>query len=905
MFYEDEYEDDETAPEEESFPVEEGDNYQDFAENPQEPVGKSQGSAGNPQGEDGNKQGGKESLSSLKQKGGQGSKNDANKLNDALSKNKGAAAANALASQKGNKQNKDGENPDDEENPEEGNSVEDKLDKAAKAGASEVIKKAASTYMQAHGVPAPAADKISETVVDSEAGQKVIDEAIKKFKDQKKQLILKAIGAILPHLISVFCIAFIVASVIVAFATIVEKVEGFVIGVSTGVEKFVNFATGNGWQTEEEEFFKTLQDQYEFSLEYSDTGIDIPLLAATIHYNKMIDVTVYEDSPEMDSTDQIPESSDSNDGMFDNLIASEQTKSFYYVANDKLGSLTDFRIGQRRLIGHMVDIDIVWGKYKFWDAVDAWGDFFKFFGVSVGDTVIETVLDGLNPLSFYENIRETAAYNSSQFEDSDGKFGYYVRNVEYEAEELIELIKNAFGDNGEKAGGNEIRNDTSDKETKREKGIWPAPNYVLTYNEEKYFEYLVNVYIPGTFYSSLNSQEEAENREEFERIAKDIFDQREAYYHLMGNSATSLENSKDNEITVTLRDCDGKMSVEVVTLEEYIKGVLYAEGGLNNPEEYLKAQAIALKNYLYASNGATIENMPKNLTISSCDAKQLFCNTEKGCHFLNDEGNTLVSGADNSGGYYLEPVTLSDHKAKLKRVLDETLEIFIVDGSDKIVLTDSISTVPDGGSLGSNVMDKSSAITMAKNGSTYEAILNKYFTGNFKTVQLKKFSFPLDLMYNTIGSRFGYRNHPIQNCCKMHSGIDLGAPQESSIYSYADGEVVINQYHSSYGFYLVIGHGENINGVYEYYTLYAHQVRQPLVFVGEKVSAGQLVGYVGSTGSSTGPHLHYEMYTLVNGVKQPMDPYIYLESLGASLGTSKEAYSSEYICINAGHSACR
>lgn len=890
MFYEDEYEDEEMAPEEESFPVDEEDNYQDETS----------------RGQLGNKQTGNESLGALKQKSGQGSKNDANKLNDALSKNKGAAAASALAnSQKANQQNQDGENPEDEDNPEDGDNLDSKLENAAKAGASEAIKKAASTYMQAHGVPAPAADKISETVVDSEAGQKVIDEAVKKFKDQKKKLILKILGAILPHLISVFCIAFIVASVVVAVAAIVEKVEGVIIGVSTGVEKFVNFATGNGWQTEEEEFFKTLQDQYEFSLEYSDTGIDIPLLASTIHYNKMIDVTVYEDSPEMDSTEGIPESSDSNEGMFDNLIASEQTKSFYYVANDKLGSLTDFRIGHRRLIGHMMDVDIVWGKYKFWDAVDAWGEFFKFFGVSVGDTIIETVLDALNPAAIYEHIRTAIAYESDQYADSDGKFGYYVRNVEYEGEELINLIKSAFGDNGENAGGDEIRNDTSDKETKRNKGIWPAPNYVLTYNEDKYFEYLVNVYIPGTFYSSFNSQEEAEHREDFERIAREMFDQREAYYHLIGDSAISLENSKDNNITVTLRDCEGKMSVEVVTLEEYIKGVLYAEGGLNNPEEYLKAQAIALKNYLYASNGVSASNMPRNLTISSCDNKQLFCNTEKGCHFLNDEGNTLVSGADSSGGYYLEPVTLSDHKSKLKRVLDETFEMFIVDENDKIVLTDSISIVPDGETLGSNVMDKSSAINMAKNNSTYDAILSTFFTGTLKKIELKKYSFPLDLMYNTIGSRFGYRNHPIQFCCKMHSGIDLGAPQESSIYSYADGQVVTSQYHNSYGFYLVIGHGENVNGVFEYYTLYAHQVRQPLVSVGEKVSAGQLVGHVGSTGASTGPHLHYEMYNLVNGVKQPMDPYIHLEPLGASLGTSKVAYSSESACISAGHSACR
>ena len=79
----------------------------------------------------------------------------------------------------------------------------------------------------------------------------------------------------------------------------------------------------------------------------------------------------------------------------------------------------------------------------------------------------------------------------------------------------------------------------------------------------------------------------------------------------------------------------GKVKTKIENFKEYhfpkrwvkrfsvhLREILSSLGG------YLKAQAIALKNYLYASNGATAQNMPKNLTISSCDTKQLFCNTE-------------------------------------------------------------------------------------------------------------------------------------------------------------------------------------------------------------------------------------------------------------------------------------
>lgn len=104
-----------------------------------------------------------------------------------------------------------------------------------------------------------------------------------------------------------------------------------------------------------------------------------------------------------------------------------------------------------------------------------------------------------------------------------------------------------------------------------------------------------------------------------------------------------------------------------------------------------------------------------------------------------------------------------------------------------------------------------------------------------------------------IASGFGYRIHPIYKTGKMHTGIDFTAPQGTEIYATGDG-VVINAEPTSmgYGRHVVIEHG------YGYQTLYGHMSRIN-VHKGQKVKRGDLIGYVGNTGSSTGPHLHYEV----------------------------------------------
>ncbi len=99
-------------------------------------------------------------------------------------------------------------------------------------------------------------------------------------------------------------------------------------------------------------------------------------------------------------------------------------------------------------------------------------------------------------------------------------------------------------------------------------------------------------------------------------------------------------------------------------------------------------------------------------------------------------------------------------------------------------------------------------------------------------------------------SPFGMRVHPIEGILKMHNGIDLAAPMGTAIYATRTGVVTVASSHWSAGNYVNINHGDGFTSIYMHMTHY-------IVKVGDYVSAGQIIGYVGSTGGSTGPHLHF------------------------------------------------
>ena len=121
-----------------------------------------------------------------------------------------------------------------------------------------------------------------------------------------------------------------------------------------------------------------------------------------------------------------------------------------------------------------------------------------------------------------------------------------------------------------------------------------------------------------------------------------------------------------------------------------------------------------------------------------------------------------------------------------------------------------------------------------------------------------------------VTSEFGYRNHPLYRTRKFHDGIDLGTPKGDPIKAACDGVITIAKPLGSYGNYVVIAHGIDENGDL-LTTGYAH-LSAINVSVGQYVEKNQSIGAAGSTGVSTGPHLHFQIY--INGF--PVNPRDYI-----------------------------
>lgn len=130
----------------------------------------------------------------------------------------------------------------------------------------------------------------------------------------------------------------------------------------------------------------------------------------------------------------------------------------------------------------------------------------------------------------------------------------------------------------------------------------------------------------------------------------------------------------------------------------------------------------------------------------------------------------------------------------------------------------------------------------------------QFFDANGKNLRSAMMRTPLQ-SFRRVSSNFGFRTHPISGYKKMHQGIDFAAGTGTPVVAPADGVVVEARRWGGYGNWLRIRHNNGLESGYGHLSRYGSGIR-----AGQRVSQGQIVAYVGSTGASTGPHLHYELW---------------------------------------------
>lgn len=221
---------------------------------------------------------------------------------------------------------------------------------------------------------------------------------------------------------------------------------------------------------------------------------------------------------------------------------------------------------------------------------------------------------------------------------------------------------------------------------------------------------------------------------------------------------------------------------------------------------------------------------------------------------------TVLSELEN------EITDLNSMKATLEDAKNETVELSTSQEKSEKELQESLKEAE--AQLKKLNKDKAALEKVQKEAAALDKELDKELEALIKKYQEQqqadanaKLLWPVDSYNKRISSPFGWRT--IWGERDYHTGIDIVGPKSGSIagdniYASADGTVLISKYNSSYGNYIVIDHGNTIS------TCYAHLTKRK-VSAGDKVKRGQVIGTVGTTGSSTGYHLHYEVR--VNGAK--------------------------------------
>lgn len=283
---------------------------------------------------------------------------------------------------------------------------------------------------------------------------------------------------------------------------------------------------------------------------------------------------------------------------------------------------------------------------------------------------------------------------------------------------------------------------------------------------------------------------------------------------------------------------------EVKTTKEVEEVEVKASEGFSDEKEINKIKGVSIKNTNNIEDGMVISKsrIAKTSDLSIYQITE-YINVKKEITTWTENLN-MTSGKTED---YILKYTVTNAEG------DDT-EVEMKCDNRLAYVIDKMSKDPDSG-----VKYGSSEFTIA-----YEIIRNSkkdsyLFAGNYadySNLTGGAFGWPLETISSPrLSSCTGLRGDVFGGAgTESHSGDDIPAAQGTKILAAKDGEIIINRFNSGgYGYYVVIEHDDG------WYTLYGHMVRQSTLPVGTKVTAGQVIGYVGTTGRSTGNHLHFEI----------------------------------------------
>ncbi|MBT3520766.1 MAG: peptidoglycan DD-metalloendopeptidase family protein [Gammaproteobacteria bacterium] len=327
----------------------------------------------------------------------------------------------------------------------------------------------------------------------------------------------------------------------------------------------------------------------------------------------------------------------------------------------------------------------------------------------------------------------------------------------------------------------------------------------------------------------------------------------------------SAENSKDFYLDKMKKTINNNDSIEKKIF--YVKknqnlGYILEKVGIQTPNKILEKKKNNCLYNIYVNDKITIESKGKKLYSIERKNNSISCIYKTEDNSIKKVNKNLEADQDIEQYIFFNNIDNSFYKSALKSGLspNEIMSLADIFGWDidfslEIRKGDSFGVVIDRRFLGEKYIGSDIKYAVFKNKKkVIEAYRYKKKYYNFKGVSLQKQFLKAPVDFYRISSHFNKKRlHPIFKTARPHLGTDYAAPKGTPVYSTGDGTIIYKGRKGGYGNTIIVKHG-NI-----YSTLYAHFSKYKKgTYVGKKVKQKEIIGYVGSTGYATGPHVHYE-----------------------------------------------